>query len=123
MRLFTTLLITVGLLSACSVGASGERGPNKNLVAERVIIEPLGGFVGSGSPGNRFRSEGRMNLSELSEADRVRVQALFSSRATHAQTNLSYRITLEGPNGKKTIQVPDSVVPEALVRSIRTTLD
>jgi len=123
MRQFITLLITVGLLSGCNRGGPIDRSTKKVVTGQVVvIIQPVGGFVGDGAPNNRFHSEGRLPLSSLSSEDRARVEALFSRPAAE-RTNFQYRITLEGPDGKKTVDAPPEAVPEALITSIHTSLD
>lgn len=87
-----------------------------------LIIQPVGGFTGAGAPGAKFHSEGRLPVSSLSEPDRARIDELFAKPATE-MANFYYRITLESPEGTRTIEVPPETVPKTLIDSIRTTLD
>jgi hypothetical protein len=85
-----------------------------------IVIEPLGGYVG-GSLGH-LRSRGRMAWSALSAADQARLDVLFAQRKP-VNANLRYRLTRDGPNGPETVEVPADAVPEALIKSIKTTIE
>ncbi len=118
---FIKLLIMVGLLSGCS--ASGPITQNSDkVVTGEITIQPVGGIVGAGNPNSRVRTEGRVPFSSLSPTDRAKVEELFSRPAAQP-SNFFYRLTVERPEGTKTIDVPPEAVPEALIRSIHSTLD
>lgn len=86
-----------------------------------LIIEPVGGFVGAGGPGH-VKSEGRMSMSALSPQDQATVDVLFS-HPQPTRGNFYYRLTRQGAEGTKTIEVPPEAVPPALAASVKTTLD
>ena len=121
MRAFRTLSIVLGLLSACDACKPIDPDP-KMATNSELIIEAVGGFVGEGAPGSRFHSEGRLPLAALTPQDQARVQALFSQPAPE-KTNFYYRITIQGPDGSKTIDARPETVPEALLNSIQSKLD
>ena len=87
---------------------------------DELIVQPVGGFVGMGGNAN-LKSEGRISMSALSPEDRAKVEAMFS----HPQPppgNFYYRITRQGPDGAKTVEVPVDAVPAALTASVTTVL-
>ena len=88
---------------------------------DELSVQPMGGFVGAGGP-SHVKSEGRIAMSALSPEDRARVNDLFS-HPQHAQGNLYYRITRHGQSGTETVDVLPEAVPEALVASVKTTLE
>jgi hypothetical protein len=87
-----------------------------------LIIQEVGGFAAGGTPGAHFRKEGRLALSDLSLEDRERVLALFA-HPNPVNSNLYYRITLESPSGKQTVEALPEAVPPALIASVKTVLD
>jgi len=113
--------MALGLLLACEVLAAGAQ-EVKQRDMRSVVIEPLGGFVGGGTPLGPLRMQGRMTWSALSEADQARLDALFAERKP-VNANLRYRLTRDGPNGPETVEAPAEAVPEALIKSIKTTID
>src|SRR6476620_686982 len=102
MRVFKTLLIVLGLLSGCSPNRPIARHA-KAVPMGNLIIQEIGGFAAGGTPGAHFRKEGRLALSDLSAEDRERVLAMFAN-SQPVNANLYYRITLEGPSGKQTVE-------------------
>lgn len=89
-----------------------------------LTIERRGGLAGFG--GVNLKSEGRIALADLVQADQARVEELFrqGSKPTPRNTNdaFTYRITLDRGGRKQTIEVPESDVPGALAASVRDTL-
>jgi hypothetical protein len=86
-------------------------------VTDEVKIERVGGFGGFGLPGSRIRSEGRVDLNQLPQADREVIEKLF--KAAHPRTLSSpdafrYRLTRSSPGGEQTVEVPEHQVPQAL---------
>jgi hypothetical protein len=111
-----------GLLLACNHAGSVDQKKEAVMSVEMLIIQPVGGFTGGGTPGSHFQSEGRLALSSLAPQDQMRIKALFSAPAPEKK-NFYYRITLEGPNGTKTVDASPETVPEALIDSIQTRLE
>ena len=120
MHPFRTLLIMLGLLSACNGGGSVDKKAETILKGE-LIIQPVGGFAGGGTPGSHFHSEGRLALSSLMPQDQARIKVLFSSPAPE-KANFYYRITLKGPDGTQTVDALPEMVPEVLIAAIQTVL-
>ena len=121
MRILQPLLIMLGLLSACSP----HRPPAdqaKVVPMGNLIIQEVGGFAGGGTPGAHFRKEGRLALSDLSPEDREHALAMFANPKP-VNANFYYRITLESPAGKQTIEALPEAVPPALIASVKTILD
>lgn len=87
-----------------------------------IVIEPVGGYTGGAILSGPVRAEGRIAWSALSKADQARVDALFAARK-RVNSNLRYRLTRDGPNGPETIEALPDEVPEALIKSIKTTID
>jgi len=96
---------------------------------DRIQIERLGGLGGFGLPGSHLKSKGDVSASDLSAADRKRLDDLFGSKAPASQTSpdavhaFRYRITRQTPSGQKTVEVPEDLVPESLRDSVKDTLE
>jgi hypothetical protein len=114
-------LMALGLLLACEILAPGTHAAEKGTMGN-VVIEQLGGFVGGGTPLGHLRMEGRVAWSALSKADQARVDALFAERKP-VNANLRYRLTRDGTSGPETVEAPAEAVPQALIDSVRTTID
>jgi len=106
---------------ACDAAAAGAQEANRGTMGN-IVIEPVGGYTGGAIPSGPVREEGRIAWSALSKADEARVDALFAARKP-VNSNLRYRLTRDGPNGPETIEVLPDEVPEALIKSIKTTID
>jgi len=121
MRLLKTLLIMLGLLSSCSPHRpSADQA--KVVPMGDLVIQEVGGFAAGGTPGAHFRKEGRLALSDLSPEDRERVLAMFANPKP-VNANFYYRITLERPSRRQTIEALPEAVPAALIASVKTILD
>ncbi|WP_284162857.1 protealysin inhibitor emfourin [Frigidibacter sp. SD6-1] len=97
----------------------------KDKTPEAVVdIERLGGLAGFGGPGAKIRSHGTIALSDLSAADRARLEALVTeeSPAAPMPDEFLYRITRQTEAGSVTIDVPESRVPQALRACVRDEL-
>jgi hypothetical protein len=112
----------LGLLSVCEVAAAGAQEANRGTMGPVVVIEPVGGYTGGATPAGPLRMQGRIAWSALSKADQARVDALFARRGP-VNANLRYRLTRDGPSGPETVEAPADAVPEALINSIKTTID
>lgn len=94
-----------------------------------VKIERVGGLGGFGGP--HLKSRGECSLADLSAADQAAVDALFASQGkTHAvprnapmRDGFSYRISRQTARGTKTVEVPESMVPAALVASVKDSIE
>ena len=94
-------------------------------MTDEVKIERVGGLGGFGLPGSRVKSEGRVNLKQLSQADREAIEKLFS--AEHPRTLSSpdafrYRLTRSSPGGDRTVEVAEHQVPQAARDCVKETL-
>jgi hypothetical protein len=87
-----------------------------------VTIEPKGGFVGAGIPGGPVRTQGRLAWSALSEADRAAIDRLFSAQVP-VSANFYYHLTRQRNGVTETVDALPEQVPQALVASVRTTLE
>ncbi len=83
-----------------------------------VVVEEFGGFAPAGP---HLRKEGRVAWSSLSPVDQAKLDALFAARRP-VNANMGYRLTREGPNGPETVEATVDQVPEALVKSVATTI-
>ncbi|MBV9077132.1 MAG: hypothetical protein JO048_06565 [Methylobacteriaceae bacterium] len=100
---------------------------------DRLTIERIGGFAGFG--GSRLKSRGEVSLSDLAPADRDAVERLLAdlpgsaaaqggaAPRTGAADAFSYRLTVQSPDGPKTVEAPEHLVPSAVRDSVRDTLD
>lgn len=88
---------------------------------DELTVQPMGGFTGAGSPGH-VKSVGRIAMSDLSPEDRAKVEAMFS-RPQPVPGNFYYRITRQGSEGTKSVDVPADAVPAALIASVKTVIE
>jgi hypothetical protein len=90
----------------------------------KLTIERLGGVAGFGGP--NIKSEGQLDFSDLSPDDQAKVEKLFESGSIPPTKNtndvFNYRITRQKDGHSQTIQVPESLVPAALVSSVKDSL-
>ena len=82
-------------------------------------ITRKGGFGGFGLSKSRVESTGEQSMSELSAADRAKVEALFQNPKAHQgsgkQSDSFHYVITRTQNGKEqTVTVHESAVPEAL---------
>jgi len=94
-----------------------------------VKIERIGGVGGFGGP--HLKSRGELPIAELSAADQAAVDALFASKGKargmapnpQMRDGFSYRISRPTPTGTETVEVPESMVPAALLSSVKDTIE
>ena len=99
------------------------------LTVSTIKIERIGGVGGFGGP--HLKSRGECSLADLSAVDQVAMENLFASKGKirgmsvnpKIRDGFSYRISRETPTGTQMVEVPESLVPVALVSSIRDTLE
>jgi hypothetical protein len=88
----------------------------------KLTITKLGGFAGFGL-GPNLVSEGQLDSSDLSPDDQVKVEKLFEGGSVPPVKNtndvFNYRITRQKDGRSQTIQVPESLVPAALISSVK----
>lgn len=108
-----------GSPSDCSRTVTKERN-----ASDILRIEKLGGFAGFGGP--NLKSEGECALADLSPADQERVEALFrnrtGSRLRPAADGFRYRITRSCEGAVQSVEVPEELVPQPLIASVRDSL-
>lgn len=89
-----------------------------------LSIERIGG-PGFGGP--HLKSRGQHAFADLTAADQASVEALFANGDVAHDPGtggvFQYRITRQSEGGAKTIQVPERLVPEALIASVRDTIE
>jgi len=93
---------------------------------DHVKVERIDGFTGYGLPGSHLKSEGEIAISDLSPADLLALDALFSKNLLTSNPMadaLRYRITRKVGNKLQTIEVPDELVPMSLKNCVKDTLD
>jgi hypothetical protein len=87
----------------------------------KLTIERLGGIAGFGGP--NIKSEGQLDFSDLSPDDQAKVEKLFEGGSVPPVKNtidvFNYRITRQKDGRSETIQVPESLVPAALISSVK----
>ena len=87
-------------------------------------IERIGG-PGFGGP--HLKSRGRHAFLALSPADQAAVTALFQGGDVPADRGagdvFQYRITRQEAAGPRTVQVPERLVPQALIASVQDTIE
>ncbi|MEI8146274.1 MAG: protealysin inhibitor emfourin [Alphaproteobacteria bacterium] len=85
----------------------------------RLRIERRGGFA-------NLPASGEIDEELLTPADRKSVDELFAHKgrlpAAQGADRFSYRITREGAEGSKTIEVPEDRLPNALRGAVRDRL-
>ncbi len=87
----------------------------------KLTIERLGGLAGFGGP--NIKSEGQLDFSDLSPDDQAKVEKLFEGGSIPPVKNtndvFNYRVTRQKDGRSQTIQVPESLVPAALISSVK----
>ena len=94
-----------------------------------IKIERIGGVAGFGGP--HLKSRGELPLADLSVADQAAVDALFAHKgkargmAPNAQMRdgFSYLISRPTATSSETVEVPESMVPAALLASVKDRLE
>jgi hypothetical protein len=91
-----------------------------------IHLERLGGFGGFGGAGSAIRSIGELSSEQLSNSDKAQMESLFAGNSTDRTETVDgfrYRITWEtAGSGKKTIEVPESLVPQLLKDAVKDQL-
>jgi hypothetical protein len=99
------------------------------VVMDTVKIERIGGLGGFGGP--HLKSYGERDLGELSIADRNALQALFANQGKkpslmhnkQMRDGFNYRISRQTESGHETIEVPEDMVPAALISCIKDVIE
>jgi hypothetical protein len=94
-----------------------------------VKIERMGGIGGFGGP--HLKSRGERSVDDLSPADKAAIDSLFASQGKargmddnpRMRDGFSYRLSRQTPTGTETVEVPESMVPAALVSSVKDTIE
>ncbi|AYD00398.1 protealysin inhibitor emfourin [Neorhizobium sp. NCHU2750] len=90
-----------------------------------IHLERLGGFGGFGGAGSAIRSIGEVSSEQLSSSDKARMETLFADPSTkrpEPADGFRYRITWKTSSGKKTIEVPEALVPQSLRDAVKDQL-
>lgn len=108
-------------------GFSGVEAQAANVASmDRVQIERVGGFAGFGLPDSHLKSKGDVSVSDLSAADRKRLDDLFENKGQVPQSKpdaFRYIITRQTSSGEQKIEVPEDLVPAKLRNSVKDTLE
>jgi hypothetical protein len=90
---------------------------------EYLLVERLGGLAGFGGSAARLRSRGRIDLTELTSAERDIVEALFAARAVAEpgarRDAFRYRITRRTPRGEESVEAWEHAVPPPVCACVR----
>lgn len=84
---------------------------------DKLEIERLGGLAGMGLPGSRIRSRAMVHASEMSDAEKKSVSALFERKGGAPETQpdaFRYRLTLHSPRGNRQVEVGEGDVMASL---------
>jgi hypothetical protein len=91
-----------------------------------IHLERLGGMGGFGGANSALRSTGALSSTQLSDNDRHAIESLFQTGAppdpAGAADMFRYRITWETEQGARTIEVPESAVPDTLRNAVKDEL-
>jgi len=89
----------------------------------KLQVERIGGFAGFGGARSHLRSRGEIDLETLSPEDQRAVESLFHSHGntepSQVRDGFLYRITRTTPKGVETIEVPENLVPAAIVQHVK----
>lgn len=90
-------------------------------------VERLGGLANFGGTHAHVRSHGYLETGALSDSEQQAVEVLFQSRRKAKATQpggdaFRYKISRTTSAGTETIEVPESLVPTALVRCVNDEL-
>ena len=93
-------------------------------MGEVVQIERVGGMAGFGHPGSRLRSTGQVDPSTLSSDDQASLDSLFAQPPVRKPMPdaFRYRLTRSTPDGKQTVEVPESAVPASIADAVKDEL-
>ena len=92
-----------------------------------LMVERLGGLAGMGVPNSRIRSRGQIPFANLSEVDRKQVSTLLDRAGTTGDQKpipdgFRYRLSHITQSGTRTVEVPESAVPDAIKQCVRDEL-
>lgn len=92
-----------------------------------LMVERLGGLAGMGGPGSHIRSRGQIPFANLSESDRKRVSSLLDAEGKIGDQKpvpdgFRYRLSHVTESGTRTVEVPESAVPDAIKQCVRDEL-
>ena len=83
---------------------------------ERFIIERRGGIAG-------LKGRGEIAADELDEGDREKLKELFKGGKRlprdEGADRYIYTITRESESGRKTVEIPETLMPRALTRIVK----
>ena len=94
-----------------------------------IKIERIGGLAGFGGP--HLKSCGELSCGELSTADRNAVDNLFANKSkkrgdsvnSQMRDGFTYRISRQTESGTETIEIPENLVPTALISSVKDIIE
>lgn len=89
-------------------------------------MERVGGVAGLGTSRARIRSHGQCDTAQLSSAEAEAVEQLFRAPAAPASSAsadaFTLRLTRSDAEGTRSVVVPESAVPPALLRHLKDEL-
>jgi hypothetical protein len=89
-------------------------------------VERIGGLAGFGGAGSHVRSHGQVDEATLSASDKRTLAEVFCSqgkaKVSQIRDGFRYRISRITTAGTETVEVPESLVPKALIQSVKDEL-
>jgi len=86
-------------------------------------VERIGGLPGFGKANSHLRSTGEINMVDLSEDDRQKIEALFKSpttiKSTKAPHAFRYRITRTTASGTESVEAGEEKIPDVIRRCVK----
>lgn len=87
---------------------------SEEIASGVVEVERLGGFAGVGGQLSNLRSVGKIAVSELREEDKVRLLAALEVQPPRklSADQFLYRITMRVNDTMRSVELPESEVPD-----------
>ena len=86
---------------------------------DKLTIERRGGFAG-------LKATGEIDTTTLDEVDRAAIEELFKTKgklpASPGADRYIFTVTRETDSGKKTMEIPEHLLPSAVSRAVKDEL-
>jgi CRISPR/Cas system CMR-associated protein Cmr1 (group 7 of RAMP superfamily) len=97
--------------------------PQEEDTVAILHVEKLGGLANFGGIHARIRSCGQFDIAALSAADQQVVDSLFNlpdeSKVSKVADGFRFRISRATVTGTETVEIPEELVPAALVSCVK----